>query len=50
MSLRKLTFVMLTVVFFGGTGTVLSSCNTIEGVGEDITAVARGARRSMFKN
>jgi len=49
MSLRKLTHVLLAIVMLGSLGGGLSACNAVEGVGEDISAAARGLKRSIFK-
>lgn len=49
MSLRKLAHVALALLFLVGMGSGLSACNAVEGVGEDISAAARGIKRSVFK-
>ena len=45
MSLKKLVHVTLALLFLGGG---LTACNTIEGVGEDISSTGRYVKDQMF--
>ena len=45
MSLKKLVHVTLALLFLGGG---LPACNTIEGVGEDISSTGRYVKDQMF--
>ncbi len=46
----RITSLMLFLALALGIGVSVSSCNTVEGIGEDISAGARGIKRSVFKN
>jgi predicted small secreted protein len=45
----KITSLLLFLALALGIGVSVSSCNTVEGVGQDISAAARGVKRSVFK-
>lgn len=49
MSLKKLVHVALALLFLGGLGGGLTACNTIEGVGEDISSTGRYVKDKMFE-
>jgi len=44
-TIRTLAFLMLLV----GAGTTLGACNTVEGVGEDVSAAGKGVSRAAKK-
>ena len=45
----KLITVILMGMFFLGAGPLLTACNTIEGVGEDLSASARTVKEGVFQ-
>lgn len=45
----KITSLFLFLVIALGIGASVTSCNTVEGLGEDVSAAARGVKRSVFK-
>lgn len=47
MPLRKILHIALAILFLGSLGGGLTACNTVEGVGEDISAAARGVKRRL---
>ena len=49
MSLRKIAHLGLALLFLAGLSGGLTACNTIEGVGEDISSSARAVKRGVFK-
>ena len=40
--MRKWALIVLTLVTLGGTASLLTACNTVEGAGEDVSAVGQG--------
>ena len=40
--MRKWALVVLTFITLGGTVSLLTACNTVEGAGEDVSAVGQG--------
>ena len=49
MSLKKFVHVTLALLFLGSLGGGLTACNTIEGVGEDISSTGRYVKDKMFE-
>jgi len=49
MSLRKTVHIFLALLFMAGLSGGLTACNTVEGVGEDISSSARAVKRGVFK-
>ena len=49
MFLRKTVHIFLALLFLAGLSGGLTACNTVEGVGEDISSTARAVKRSVFK-
>jgi predicted small secreted protein len=45
----RITSLILFLAFALGIAASVSSCNTVEGIGEDVSAAARGVKRSVFK-
>jgi len=45
----KLINVILVGLFLMGAGPLLTACNTIEGVGEDLSASARTVKEGVFQ-
>ena len=43
----KLTSLLAAFILALGIGGSLSACNTVEGIGEDISAAARGVRNKL---
>ena len=50
MSLIKLVHVALAVLFLGAAGGGLTACNTIEGIGEDISSTGRYVKDKVFRD
>ncbi|MDE0149019.1 MAG: entericidin A/B family lipoprotein [Rhodospirillaceae bacterium] len=48
MSLKRMLHVTLALLFLGGLGGGLAACNTIEGVGEDISSTGRFVKDKVF--
>ena len=49
MSLKRMLHVTLALLFLGGLGGGLTACNTVEGVGEDISSTGRYLKDVMFE-
>ena len=49
MSLKRMLHVVLALLFFGVAGGGLTACNTIEGVGEDISSTGRFVKDKIFQ-
>ena len=50
MSLKRLLDVSLALLFLGGLGGGLAACNTIEGIGEDISSTGRYVKDKVFQD
>ena len=50
MSLKKTIHVALALLFLGGLGGGLTACNTIEGIGEDISSTGRYVKDKVFRD
>ena len=48
MSLKRMLHVALALLFFGAAAGGLTACNTIEGVGEDISSTGRYVKDKVF--
>ena len=48
MSLKRMLHVALALLFFAAAGGGLTACNTIEGVGEDISSTGRYVKDRVF--
>ncbi|MCY4395591.1 MAG: entericidin [Rhodospirillaceae bacterium] len=48
MSLKRILHVGLALLFLGALGGGLTACNTIEGVGEDISSTGRYVKDKVF--
>ena len=48
MSLKRMLHVTLALLFLGGLGGGLTACNTVEGVGEDISSTGRFVKDKVF--
>lgn len=49
MSLKRMLHVTLALLFLGGLGGGLAACNTVEGIGEDISTAGRYVKDMMFE-
>lgn len=47
MPLKRMLYVTLALLFLGGT---LTACNTIEGIGEDISSAGRYVKDKVFQD
>ncbi len=50
MSLKRMLHVVLALLFLGSAGGGLAACNTIEGVGEDISSTGRYVKDKIFQD
>lgn len=50
MSLKRMLHVGLALLFLGGAGGGLTACNTIEGIGEDISSAGRYVKDKVFQS
>jgi predicted small secreted protein len=46
----RVTSLLLFLALALGIGVSVSSCNTVEGFGQDVSAAARGVKRSVFEH
>ncbi len=49
MSLKRMLHVALALLFLGAAGGGLTACNTVEGVGEDISSTGRYVKDKVFE-
>ena len=49
MSLKRLLHVFLALLFLGAAAGGLTACNTIEGIGEDISSTGRYVKDKVFQ-
>ncbi len=50
MSLKRMLHVALALLFFAAAGGGLTACNTIEGIGEDISSTGRYVKDKVFQD